>query len=153
MIEEQATVIDIKDGRLMLQAKVQSSCGSCQAKSGCGTSLLSEVLGKRFTHFTADNAIDAQIGDEVIVGIPERSLLSGSFMVYLLPVLSMLLAALLADAGLAGAEPGRDLLVALSAASGFAAGALLARAYFRQASSKLLYTPVVLRKIITRGRI
>lgn len=153
MIEERATVIDIRGGHLMLQAKVQSSCGSCAAKSGCGTSMLGEVMGKRFTRFSAENAVGASIGDEVIVGIPERSLLSGSLMVYLFPILSMLAAALLADSLLMPTDTGRDLLVALSALGGFTAGALLARAYFRRASNRLLYTPVVLRKIITRGRI
>ena len=137
----------------MLQAKVQSSCGSCEAKSGCGTSMLGDVLGKRFTRFTAENAVGADIGDEVIVGIPERSLLSGSLMVYLLPVLTMILSALAADGIISPVDTGRDLLVALSAAGGFTLGALLARAYFRRPSSRLMYSPVVLRKIITRGRI
>lgn len=150
MIEEQAVVIDIRDNQLMLEARVQSSCGSCEAKAGCGTSLLGNVLGRRFTRFTAENSVNARIGDEVVVGIPERSMLTGSFMVYLLPVLSMLLFALVADSTFATAN---DPLVILSAIAGFIAGTVISRRYFARASSKLAYTPVVLRKIISRGTI
>lgn len=161
MIEEHAVVVDIRDDWLMLEARVQSSCGSCEAKAGCGTSVLGGVLGRKFTRFTAANSIGARVGDEVIVGIPEQSLLTGSLVIYLLPIASMLVSALIADhftsqeseGWLASLALNHDLFVALSAAAGFGLGAMLSRYYFSRASSAILYTPVVLRKIISRGRI
>ena len=97
MIEEQAQVIEIKGNRLLLQAQTQSACGSCSLSKGCGTSLLAKVVGRKFTHFQAENNINAKVGDTVVVGIAEDALLKGSLMMYILPVVFMLVFALLAD--------------------------------------------------------
>ncbi len=97
MIEEQAHVIEIKGNLLLLQAQTQSACGSCSVSKGCGTSLLAKVVGRKFTHFQAENNINAKVGDTVVVGIAEDALLKGSLMMYILPVLCMLVSALLAD--------------------------------------------------------
>ncbi len=97
MIEEQAQVIEINGNRLLLQAQTQSACGSCSVSKGCGTSLLAKVVGRKFTHFQAENNINAKVGDTVVVGIAEDALLKGSLMMYILPVLCMLVSALLAD--------------------------------------------------------
>ncbi|MFV9614845.1 MAG: SoxR reducing system RseC family protein [Gammaproteobacteria bacterium] len=97
MIEEQAQVIEIKGNLLLLQAQTQSACGSCSVSKGCGTSLLAKVVGRKFTHFQAENNINAKVGDTVVVGIAEDALLKGSLMMYILPILCMLFFALLAD--------------------------------------------------------
>jgi positive regulator of sigma E activity len=97
MIEEQARVIEIKGNRLLLQAQTHSACGSCSVNKGCGTSLLAKVVGRKFTHFQADNNINAKVGDTVVVAIAEDALLKGSLMMYILPVFCMLISALLAD--------------------------------------------------------
>ena len=114
MIEEQAQVVDIKGDQLVLQAQTKSACGSCAANKGCGTSVLSKVVGRKFTHFQARNDVNANIGDTVIVGISEDALLKGSTMIYIVPVLSMLVFALLADFLIAPAQK-HDLMVAASA--------------------------------------
>ncbi|HHJ35141.1 MAG TPA: polyurethanase [Gammaproteobacteria bacterium] len=148
MIEEQAQVVDIKDRKLVLQAQTQSACGGCAARKGCGTSLLSKVVGRKFTQFYAENNINAKVGDTVVVGINEESLLKGSIVMYIIPVLSMLMFALLADHLLESSVSQRDLLIAVSTLSGLALGSLCSKWYFDRQSSITLYTPVVLRKII-----
>lgn len=148
MIEEQAQVIEIKGDTLFLQAQTQSACGSCAANKGCGTSLLSKVVGRKFTHFQADNCIDARVGDTVIVGIPEDALLKGSLVMYVIPILAMLIFALAADAFLNAALQYRDLMTAVTAIMGLVFGSLIARWYFLRESSVRLFAPVVLRKII-----
>ncbi len=152
MIEEQAQVVEIKDDQLILQAQTQSSCGSCAASKGCGTSMLAKVVGRKFTRFKAANNINARVGDTVIVGIPEDALLKGSLVMYILPVAGMLVSALLADYYLA-ASSNKDLLTALSAILGLAFGSVLARGYFQRKSSAQLFAPVVLRKIIDHGKL
>jgi sigma-E factor negative regulatory protein RseC len=158
MIEEQAQVVAIQDGQLVLQAQTQSACGSCAVNKGCGTSVLAKVVGRKFTRFQVDNRIDAQVGDTVVVGIAEDALLKGSMMMYILPVMSMLIFAVVGDQMLADHLPGddlsqRDLMVALAALIGFVSGALLSRWYFRQYQSVRLFSPVVLRKIIERDKL
>lgn len=153
MIEEQAQVVAIKGSRLVLQAQTQSACGSCSASKGCGTSLLSKVIGRKFTHFQAENNVNAVVGDTVVVGIAEDALLKGSLVMYIVPIFGMLVFALLADAFLVEATQARDLVIAISAIIGLVFGSLISRWYFLRRASVQLFSPVILRKIIEHGKL
>ncbi len=148
MIEEQAQVIEIDGDKLILQAQRQSACGSCAANKGCGTSLLSKVVGRKFTRFQADNSINANVGDTVVVGLPEEALLKGSMVMYIIPILGMFGFALLADYFLTVVTQNRDLMIAVTAIMGLVSGSLISKWYFSSHSGTHLYAPVVLRKII-----
>ena len=148
MIEELAQVIEIEGRQLILQVQRQSACGQCAANKGCGTSVLSKVVGRKFTRFQANNNINAKVGDTVVVAISEDALLKGSMVMYLIPVLGMFVFALLTDYYLTVTMQNRDLMVAAAAILGLVSGSLVARWYFNSQSSGHLFTPVVLRKII-----
>jgi sigma-E factor negative regulatory protein RseC len=148
MIEEQAQVVEIKGDMLLLQAQTQSACGSCAASKGCGTSVLSKVVGRKFTRFQAENTINAEVGDTVVVGIAEDALLKGSLVMYVIPIMAMMILALMADYLLVATIGQRDLFIALTAIMGLAVGSLLSKWYFQSRSSFHQFTPVVLRKII-----
>jgi len=148
MIEEQAQVIEIKGDKLILQAQRQSACGSCAANKGCGTALLSKVVGRKFSRFQADNSINANVGDMVVVGLPEDALLKGSMVMYIIPILGMLVFALLADYFLTMAMQHRDLMIAVTAIMGLVSASLISKWYFVSQSRVHLFAPVVLRKII-----
>jgi len=90
MIEESAIVIDVKDQQVLLQTQRKNACQSCSVKSGCGTSTLSKVVGKRSSQFVVENTLQLKIGDQVIVAIEENALVQGSLLIYLLPLLMML---------------------------------------------------------------
>ena len=57
MIEEQAQVVEIIGNQIILQGQTQSACGSCSASKGCGTSVLSKVVGRKFTRFQVENKL------------------------------------------------------------------------------------------------
>jgi sigma-E factor negative regulatory protein RseC len=145
MIEEQAQVIELRGNQLILQAQTQSSCASCAVNQSCGTSVLSKVVGRKFTQLQAENNIGAKVGDTVIVGIAEDALLKGSLVMYVIPIIGMLVFALVADYLLMEMRH-RDLVVAISGLTGLAFGSLLARLYFQRQSNVRLFLPVVLRK-------
>jgi sigma-E factor negative regulatory protein RseC len=153
MIEEQAQVVEIRGAQLVLQAQTQSACGSCAASKGCGTSVLSKVVGRKFTRFQAQNSIDAEVGDTVVVGISEDALLKGSVVMYIIPILGMLVFALAADYFLAALVEYRDLAIAVSGIMGLVFGSLLSKWYFQRQASRQRFTPVVLRKIIGHGKL
>ncbi len=153
MIEEQAQVVEIIGSQLVLQAQTQSACGSCSASKGCGTSVLSKVIGRKFTRFQVANNIDAEVGDTVVVGISEDALLTGSLVMYIIPILGMLVFALLANTSLDVHVQYRDLSIAASGIMGLVLGSLLSRWYFQRQSSRQRFTPVVLRKIIGHGKL
>jgi len=148
MIEERARVVAIEDDQLLLEAETRAACNACAARQGCGTSVLSKWVGRKFTRFQAQNTINAQVGDEVVVGLAEEAMLKGSVVVYLLPLLAMIGFALLADSLISADSGSRDLLVLISAVAGFALMLVISRLFLSTGSNKSKLTPVVLRKNI-----
>jgi len=140
--------MSIDGDQLVLEAETQSSCQSCEVKSGCGTSVLSRwVGGKKFTRFQAKNTVQASVGDQVVVGLSETALLQGSLAIYFLPLLAMIIFALAADI-LFSPGGSHDLIVAASAFAGFASALVACRAYLANDRLKEDLAPVVLRKVI-----
>lgn len=91
MIEQQATVIGSDDDTVWLEAERQSTCSQCQLKKGCGTGLLANHVGKRFSRIAVNKTIDVTIGQQVRLAIPEESLLKGTFVMYIMPLVLMFL--------------------------------------------------------------
>jgi len=148
MIEEKARVIAVENNQLLLEAETRAACNACAAKQGCGTSVLSRWVGRKFTRFQAPNTVNARVGDEVIVGLAEEAMLKGSVFVYLLPLLAMIGSALLADSLISADTVSRDLMVLISAVAGFALMLVISRLLLSSGSNKTRLTPVVLRKNI-----
>jgi sigma-E factor negative regulatory protein RseC len=96
MIEQKATVISCDADLVWVEAERQSTCGQCQARKGCGTGLLAKHVGQRFSRLAVKTDQHFDIGQQVMVSIPEQALLTGAFMMYLLPLLLMFSAAALA---------------------------------------------------------
>ncbi len=148
MIEETARVIAIADGQLLLEAQTTTACSACEAKQGCGTSVLSKWVGRKFTRFQVPNTVNARVGDEVVVGLAEEAMLKGSVLVYLLPLLAMIGFALLAESLISAEAGSRDLMVLVAAIVGFALTLAFARRLLASSSNRRRLTPVVLRKNI-----
>ena len=98
MIEEQARVAAVRQDLAEIVVEKQSACGSCAAKSGCGTSLLSAWLPKRQMVIRLKNEIGARPGDRVVVGLDEAQLQRGSLLLYALPLAGLILGALAGEA-------------------------------------------------------
>ena len=97
MIEETARVVECIDRYAWVETNRKSACDSCSMNKGCGTGALSKVFGEKRARIKAINKIDAHEGDNVMIGISESALLSGSLLVYLLPIISLLCFAMLGD--------------------------------------------------------
>lgn len=117
MIEQKATVISRDAHQVWVEAERQSTCGQCQARKGCGTGLLAKHVGQRFSRIAVSTNENLKVGQHVIVSIPEQALLSGAFMMYLLPLLLMFAAATVARMTNSG-----ELLEILAGLSGLVAG-------------------------------
>jgi sigma-E factor negative regulatory protein RseC len=148
MIEERARVIAIKNDQLLLEAETRAACNACEARQGCGTSVLSRWVGRKFTRFQAPNTVNASVGDEVVVGLAEEAMLKGSVFVYLLPLVAMIIFALLADGLISADAATRDLLVLVSAVVGFSLALTISRLVLSSRSNRIRLTPVVIRKNI-----
>lgn len=97
MIEESAVIVAL-DGRFAwVESDRRSSCGSCAANKGCGTATLQKVMGKKRSRLKAINRAQAQIGDQVVIGLQEQALLRGSLYAYIMPILLLLVAAFISE--------------------------------------------------------
>ena len=97
MIEQKATVISVDDRTVWVQAERQSTCSQCQVKQGCGTGLLANHVGKRFSRIAVAKTNDVVIGQQVKLTIPEQSLLHGAFLMYIVPLALLFLFATVAQ--------------------------------------------------------
>ncbi|MET0116842.1 MAG: SoxR reducing system RseC family protein [Sedimenticola sp.] len=121
MLEERAIVIAEEGGGLWVEATSRSSCTSCSSGS-CTTAVVSKLFGVKHNRFLLENEIAAEPGDEVMIGIPDESLVKASLWAYLLPMVVML-----SMAGLGALMNVGDGLQVLLASAGLVGGLLVVR--------------------------
>jgi sigma-E factor negative regulatory protein RseC len=144
MIEEQAIVVEAGEGYAWVETQRRSSCSACATSEGCGAAVLAKAWGDRRMRVRAISNLPLQPGDSVVVGLAEGALLSGSLLVYLLPLLLLLAGAILGQAVFAGAG---DEPVMLSGAAGLGLGFLIARIGSQWWQNDIRFQPVVLRRV------
>ena len=93
MIEESGRVIAVENDLALIEIQRKSVCSACSVNKGCGTGVLSKVIGNKRFRMTAQNTLNASVGDEVIVGIEENMLVKSSFAVYIVPLLLLFVGA------------------------------------------------------------
>lgn len=97
MIEETARVVQCQDSFAWVETSRKSACDSCSMNKGCGTGAISKIFGEKRSRLKVINGVNADVGDNVLIGINESALLSGSFLVYLVPIIFLLCFALLGE--------------------------------------------------------
>jgi len=83
-MEQVVTVVDVTNNDALVQGRRASACGQCAGKSACGT------LGSWVEHsveMRVSNPLDARVGDEVIVSIPDGVFLRVAIRLYGMPML------------------------------------------------------------------
>jgi sigma-E factor negative regulatory protein RseC len=144
MIEEQARVVAVADGSAWVEVRRRSACGSCSAAGGCGTGALAGLLGERAQRLQVRDDLGLRVGEQVVIGIPDAALTRASLAAYLLPLLALIAAALLAEA--AGAGEGTTALAGLL---GLGAGLWLAGRLTGGPLGRERYRPRLLRRAAT----
>ena len=97
MIEEYAIVTKSAGTTATLEIERRTACGLCGQKRGCGNATWGKMLGHDSHDFTAENQINAKVGDSVVVGIDEQAVLSSAFFLYVVPLVGLLIGTLAAD--------------------------------------------------------
>lgn len=104
MIEEQVVVTEITLDGAWVEGIQQSACGSCSAKAGCGQHAMSQ-LGRKVTlwlgfdnSLTGDFKQDLEVGQQIVVGLPEGAILKSTLVLYGVPLLSLVLGAVIGNA-------------------------------------------------------
>ncbi len=146
MIEEQATIVSLSNQRALVEIKHQSSCSSCDAKSSCGTSSLSQLFGNRPSQFYLDlkpikSSMPLQVGDAIMIGIEDASYLNASALIYLLPLVLMFGLSLFAEQVLMLSDP----IILIFAIFGLWFGFQIAK--YKAKQNQQLLTPQFIKKL------
>ena len=147
MIEEQAVILSISnnshnlsDSTATLEIERKVACGLCGKTRGCGNSIWGKLFAHQSTAFKAQNRINAKVGDSVIVGINEQALLKSALLLYILPLATMMIGAILAKQFLS-----TDTAAMLGAVLGLVVGFLWVKGHTASSRYFLQQQPVILR--------
>jgi len=143
VIEAQATVVKIDADFAYVSARRRSACGSCDAHGDCGTAALSTLLGGKETLFKVTNPVGARVGDQVALGLEEKTLLKSAATIYLLPLLFLLTGAL-AGHWLFLGEIVQEKAVVAGALAGLAVGFLVMKRIAGKIAANSRYIPTIL---------
>lgn len=151
MIEATGQIESLDGDHAWVATQRQSSCGSCSVSKGCGTSTVAKLFGDRLHRVYARNEVNAREGDSVVVGISEATLVKGSLMLYLLPLLALMAGGLLGElmAGQMGLNG--ELGALFMAVLGFIISLLWLKRYSGRLSKDERYQAVVLRRVESAG--
>lgn len=144
MIEERAVILSldnvsgIPSATLEIERKI--ACGLCGQTRGCGNSIWGKLFAHQSTAFKAQNRINAQVGQSVIVGINESALLKSALLLYILPLVTLFLGALLATKF----NP-NDASAIVGAVLGLVMGLIWVKGFTMSNSYFSLQQPVILR--------
>ena len=145
MLEGFAKVVALDGNLAWLEPEKMSACGSCQSATACGAK---NEFGrsKDSQRFSLANTADLKVGDRVVVGTFEDSLVRASLAAYVVPIVTMLIAAMLGQAMI-----GSDAAAAGGAVIGLVIGLFLARWRAGRMHRRGDLTPRFLRRAFNEG--
>ncbi|MDM8544937.1 SoxR reducing system RseC family protein [Candidatus Venteria ishoeyi] len=104
MLTAEGTVVASReeDGEnwIWVETRNAGGCNACGAGDGCGTGAMTRYFSARQSNLKLPNSQAAEVGDQVLIGLPEQAILQASSYLYLYPLLFLFLG-LLAYEGLA----------------------------------------------------
>ena len=146
MIEQRAVILSLQSEpsqtqtTATLEIERKTACGLCGQTRGCGNSIWGKLFGHQTSAFKAQNRINAKVGDSVIVGINEKALLKSALLLYILPLVTLFVGAILASQLWQ-----TDASTMLGAVVGLVLGLLWVKGHTMSNSYFSLQQPVILR--------
>ena len=143
MMKETGRIAAIEPDCLWVETIRQTTCNSCSAQKGCGHGILGKI-GSGKSHYVRvllgdSSAEEFVVDDDIDIVIPESSLVAGAMVVYLVPIITMLAAAITVSQWQSG-----DFWVFSGSVVGFIAGLGLVRWHALNNRNNKNYQPVVL---------
>ena len=95
-------MVAIEPGAVWIEADRSAACGKCAARAGCGQGALSALLqsGKGRVRATSGETLSAaqcNVGDQVVIQVPEATLLGGTLLIYGFPLVTGAILSMLAS--------------------------------------------------------
>lgn len=146
MIEESGTVLSTEAGFAEVETVRTSSCTACRARHGCGHHAIAQVSSSNRMRMRVVDTHSVAVGQKVVVGIPEDTLLQASVWMYFIPLLGLVLGATLPSLWHAG-----TVVSVVLSLFGFVFGLWLAKAKSQKEENNLDFYPKILRIEPTQG--
>lgn len=142
MATEKGIVTKINAGKAWVTTMRTGACEACSARGACHT-----LGGGKEMEVEALNDAGADVGDHVVIGFETRSLFKISFLLYVVPIISLIIGAVIGDyvAPAYGIDP--SLLAALFGFGLLGITFAIIRYFSRGMSENRLYQPKIIRKI------
>lgn len=149
-VEGIARVVGITGDQVWLEPEQTTSCGHCASSASCGTAqreaagigtVASRLEARRFTLANPPGAAALEVGERIVVGVGEGTLLGAALTAYGLPLLTALIGGSLGQGLYA-----EDAAAMLGMAGGLAFGILMARLRARRLAARGELTPRFLRR-------
>ena len=142
MIIETARVLRVAQGVAWVSCDSHAGCQRCAEGRGCGGGVLGRLLGERLREVRVETAGHSlATGDRVRIGLSETALLQSSLMMYLVPLLTMLAAAIFAR--LVAPVVWSEAASVAAAVPGLFAGLVMARNFGRRRRGRAAFSPQV----------
>ena len=90
MATEKGIVTKLESATAWVTTTRTSACETCVAKSACKT-----LGGGKEMEVKALNRVGAQTGDRVVIGFDTSALVKISFLIYIIPIISMIIGAII----------------------------------------------------------
>lgn len=145
MIEEQARIVAVEGEDAWVAVDRKSVCGSCDAKKGCGTGVLTGILGRRNAPLRVRNTLGLKSGDWVTLGVNEGAILKGAVAMYLAPLLGLFIVSAIAQFLLGFSEP----MAITAGLAAFVAVLVWVKVHFRKLEALPQYQPAMIRQTQT----
>ncbi len=132
----------------ILEIERKTACGLCGQTRGCGNSIWGKLFGHQTTAFKAQNRINAKVGESVMVGIDEKAMLKSALLLYVLPLTTLFIGALLA-----ASFWNKDGITMLGAVTGLTLGLLWVKCHTISNRYFNLQQPVILRLVANQDSV
>ena len=142
MLEARVVVERITADQIWVREGNPANCARCAAGQGCGAGLMMRLLRRRRVSLPIPSvgAHPIQVGDTVVIGISGARVTQAALLGYALPLISLLIAAAVADAW---SFP--EGVVAVFALLGLCAGMWVGRRFAGHLSGRSQAQPIILR--------
>lgn len=151
MIEQTATVVSVERGYAwVVPQQKKGLCGACSSKSSCGVSpsafdFLRPLPDSGAQKMRVLNPVYARPGEQVIIGIQGNGLVLFSMLAYMLPLLSLILAAILGHTVFARLGMDGEMGAILGGVAGLLGGLRFANLLAKHSLRSAGFQPVILR--------
>jgi len=93
-MEELATVTANENGKITVVSQIKSSCNSCSQVDTCASGQIAKAIPHKKLSFTLIESKSSEsqpinVGDCVVLTVPEADVIQSAWQVYLLPILGL----------------------------------------------------------------